>query len=55
MQGAADIHENFQFDIMNYIQFPENHWEKIRTIKMMERTNKELRRSKVIGAFPNKE
>jgi len=55
-KGAADTLENFQFDIMNYMQFPESHWKKIRTTNMMERTNKELkRRSKVVGAFPNQE
>ena len=46
----------FQYDSMNYVQFPEKHWNKIRTRNMMERTNKELkRRSKVVGAFPNQE
>jgi putative transposase len=53
-KSAADTLENFQFDIMNYMQFPESHWKKIRTTNMMERTNKELkRRSKVVGAFPS--
>ena len=55
-KGADDTLENFQYDIMNYMQFPEKHWKKIRTTNMMERTNKELkRRSRVVGAFPNKE
>ena len=55
-KGAADTLENFQYDIMNYMQFPEMHWKKIRTTNMMEGTNKELkRRSRVVGAFPNKE
>jgi len=55
-KGAADTLEDFQYDIMNYMQFPEKHWKKIRTTNMMERTNKELkRRSRVVGAFPNKE
>ena len=53
-KGAADTLENFQYDVMNYMQFPEKHWKKIRTTNMMERTNKELkRRSRVVGAFPN--
>ena len=52
-KSAADTLESFQYDIMNYTQFPEKHWKKIRTTNMMERTNKELkRRSKVVGAFP---
>ena len=55
-KSAADTLENFQYDVMNYMQFPERHWRKIRTTNMMERTNKEIkRRSKVGGAFPNQE
>ena len=55
-KGAADTLEHFQYDVMNYMQFPESHWRRIRTTNMMERTNKEIkRRSKVVGAFPNQE
>ena len=55
-KSAADTLEHFQYDVMNYMQFPQNHWRRIRTTNMMERTNKEIkRRSKVVGAFPNKE
>jgi putative transposase len=55
-KSAADTLESFQYDIMNYTQFPEKHWKKIRTTNMMERTNKELkRRSKVVGVFPNQD
>ena len=55
-KSAADTLESFQYDIMNYMQFPEKHWRKIRTTNMMERTNKELkRRSKVVGAFSNQD
>ena len=55
-KGAADTLENFQYDVMNYMQFPQSHWRRIRTTNMVERTNKEIkRRSKVVGAFPNQE
>lgn len=55
-KSAASSLESFQYDVMNYMQFPEKHWKKIRTTNMMERTNKELkRRSKVVGAFPNRD
>jgi transposase-like protein len=41
---------------MNYMQFPKNHWRRIRTTNIMDRTNKGVkRRSKVIGTFPNDE
>ena len=55
-KNAVNTLESFQYDIMNYMQFPENHWEKIRTINIMEKTNKELKtRSKMLRAFPNQE
>ncbi|WP_048184942.1 IS256 family transposase [Methanosarcina siciliae] len=55
-EGAADTIERFQYDVMNYMQFPKSHWRRIRTTNMMERTNKEIkRRTKVVGAFPNQE
>lgn len=55
-KSAADTFERFQYDVMNYMQFPENHWRRIRTTNIMERTNEEIkRRTKVVGAFPNQE
>jgi putative transposase len=55
-KGAADTLERFQYDVMNYMQFPEKHWKKLRTTNMMERTNKEVkRRTRVVGAFPDKQ
>ena len=55
-KSAADTIESFQFDLLNYMQFPKKHWRRIRTTNMVERTNKELkRRSRVVGAFPSQE
>ena len=46
------ILERFKYDVMNYMQFPQSHWRKIRTTNVMERTNKEIkRRSKIVGVF----
>lgn len=42
-KGAADTLEGFQYDIMNYTQFPEKHWIKIKITYMMKRANKELK------------
>ena len=51
---AADTAERFQFDLMNYRSFPQEHWRRLRTTNLLERINKELkRRSRSIGAFPN--
>ncbi|AKB78923.1 Mobile element protein [Methanosarcina horonobensis HB-1 = JCM 15518] len=55
-KSAADTLESFQYDVMNYMQFPQSHWRRIRTTNIMERTNKEIkRRTKVVGAFPSQE
>jgi transposase-like protein len=41
---------------MSYTAFPKQHGKRLRTTKMMERVNKELkRRAKVVGVFPNEE
>ena len=39
-KSAVNKLESFQYDIMNYMQFPENHWKKIRTTNMMEKTTR---------------
>jgi len=55
-KSVADTLERFQYDVLNYRDFPKNHWRRIRTTNILERINKELkRRSKVVGAFPNQE
>jgi putative transposase len=52
---AGETIERFRYDLFNYQAYPEGIWDKIRTTNMPERLNKELkRRSRVIGAFPNK-
>lgn len=51
---AADTVERFQFGLMNYRSFPDEHWRRIRTTNLLERIHKELkRRYRSIGAFPN--
>jgi putative transposase len=52
---AGETIERFRYDLFNYQVYPEGIWDKIRTTNMPERLNKELkRRSRVVGAFPNK-
>jgi putative transposase len=43
-KGAADTLKSFQYDIMNYMQFPQSHWRRIRTTNIMKRTNKEIKK-----------
>jgi putative transposase len=54
LSRAADTIRRFNRGLMNYRAFPPEFWKKIRTINLLERVNKELkRRSRKIGAFPN--
>ena len=41
-------------ETLTYMNFPDQHWNKIRTTNLIERVNRELkRRTRVIGAFPD--
>jgi transposase-like protein len=48
--------EKYFYDLFNYQAYPRYMWKKLRTTNMLERTIGEIkRRTKVIGAFPDKE
>ncbi|MBO7726419.1 MAG: transposase [Thermoguttaceae bacterium] len=41
-------------ETLTFMEFPSEHWSRIRTNNMLERVNRELkRRTRAIGAFPN--
>ena len=41
-------------EMLTYMDYPAQHWNKIRTTNLIERVNREIkRRTRVIGAFPN--
>ena len=43
-------------ETLTYMDFPEEHWKKIRTNNAIERLNREIRRrTRVIGTFPDGE
>lgn len=49
------LEENF-IEGLTFLKFPRAHWKKIRTVNLVERLNREVkRRTRVIGLFPNEE
>ena len=41
-------------ETLTYMDYPAQHWNKIRTTNLIERVNREIkRRTRVIGAFPD--
>ena len=41
-------------EMLTYMDYPAQHWNKIRTTNLIERVNREIkRRTRVIGAFPD--
>ena len=41
-------------ETLTYMNFPSQHWRKIRTNNAIERINREIkRRTKAVGAFPD--
>ena len=56
LNKAADKLENGLEETLTYMDFPSEHWLRIRTNNVIERVNREIkRRTRVIGTFPNSE
>ena len=54
MSKAADIVELAVQQTLTYYNFPDIHWQKIRTNNPLERIMREIRRrTRVVGAFPD--
>ena len=56
LNKAADKLLDGVAETLTYMDFPEEHWKKIRTNNIIERLNREIRcRTRVIGTFPDEE
>lgn len=56
LEKAAQKVENGIEETLTYMDFPTQHWSRIRTKNTIERLNHEIkRRTKAIGAFPNEQ
>ena len=56
LNKAADKLLDGVAETLKYMDFPEEHWKKIRTNNIIERLNREIRRrTRVIGTFPDGE
>ena len=56
LNKAADKLENGLEETLTYMEFPSEHWLRIRTNNVIERVNREIkRRTRVIGTFPDGE
>jgi putative transposase len=54
MSKAADLVEQAVHETLTYYDFPDIHWQKIRTNNPLERIMKEIRRrTRVVSAFPD--
>ena len=54
LSKAADIVHKGIAETLTYMEFPTEHWMRIRTNNTLERLNREIkRRTKVVGTFPD--
>lgn len=52
-EAAKKVEEGIE-ETLTYMDFPSQHWLKIRTNNVVERMNREIRRrTRVVGAFPD--
>ena len=56
VRKAAQKVEESIYETLTYMQFPTEHWIRIRTNNTLERLNREIkRRTKAVGTFPDGE
>lgn len=51
---AAELMNEAREDVLAFRHFPQHHWRKVWSTKLLERVNEEIkRRTRVVGIFPN--
>ena len=54
LRQAADLVEQGVEETLTYMDFPREHWQRLRTNNPLERLMREIRRrTNVVGAFPD--
>ena len=54
LNSAAKKVEDHIEETLTFMDFPSQHWERIKTNNMLERLNREIkRRTRVVGVFPD--
>lgn len=50
--AARTVRDGFA-ETLTYTEFPPEHWRRIKTNNGIERINREVRRTRVVGTFPD--
>ena len=51
-EAAKKVEDGIE-ETLTYCDFPSEHWTRIRTNNVIERLNREIRRTRVVGSFPD--
>ena len=51
-EAAKKVEDSIE-ETLTYCDFPSEHWTRIRTNNVIERLNREIRRTRVVGTFPD--